>query len=235
MHNLVVCSATDPNDPTHSAMFSDFKKISSMLMPMETQTAMGNIFLSCFQLEERLNCLSMRTTPTTETKSGRPESSSGLGPVFTDHDRIHHKQVQEEAKLAGTSPNKDGAFHDEVVGWIKQKTQEAQPGDMVNLFFFKATDSPKASRSAKKVINNNDSVPLLQRFCKGVQVNAVRLYSNRQFGKLVDAIRHDKWHNGRMTAGERHGQCRFATTRRLSGMFKDLANSKRPHTVVDPA
>lgn len=135
MHNLVVCSATDPNDPTHSAMFSDFKKISSMLMLMETQTAMENIFLSCFPLEQRLNCLSIRTTPTTETKSGRPESSSGLGPVFTDHDRIRHKQVQEEAKLAGTSPDKDGAFHDEFIGWIKQKTQETQPGDMVNLFF----------------------------------------------------------------------------------------------------
>lgn len=109
-----------------------------MLMLMETQTAMENIFLSCFPLEQRLNCLSIRTTPTTETKSGRPESSSGLEPVFTDHDRIRHKQVQEEAKLAGTSPDKDGAFHDEVVGWIKQKTQKAQPGDMVNLFFSRA-------------------------------------------------------------------------------------------------
>lgn len=51
----------------------------------------------------------------------------------------------------------------------------------------------------------------------------------------MDAIRHDKWHNGRMTAGERHGQCRFATMRRLSGMFKDLANSKGPtQSLIQP-
>lgn len=72
-------------------------------------------------------------------------------------------------------------------------------------------------------------------FLKGVQVNAVCLCSNCQLGKLVDAIRHDKWYNGHMSAGERHGQCRFATTRRLSGIFKDLANSKGPtQSLIQP-
>jgi hypothetical protein len=178
--------------------------------------------------------VSAKTTHLTEVDRVEREFSAGLKPVFTDHGRIRNKQVQEETNCAGTSPDKDSALHDEVFGWIKQKTQAAQPGDMVNIFF-QGHGTPQSISLGKRVINNNDLVPLLQRFCKGVQINAVRLYSNRQFGKLLDAIRHDKWHNGRMTAGERHGQCRFATTRRLSGIFKDLANSKGPiQSLIQP-
>lgn len=165
MSNLVVCSATGPSNPIDNAMFSDFKKISSALMLMETQTATANTFLSCFPLEEHLKCLSIKTTPTAETESRRPESSSGLGPVFTDHDCIRNKQVLKETKRAATSPYKDRAFHGEVVRWIMKKADEAQPGDTVNISF-QGHGTPGNILIGKKVLNNNDLVPFLQQFFK---------------------------------------------------------------------
>lgn len=63
-------------------------------------------------------------------------------------------------------------------------------------------------------------MPLFQRSRKGVQVKAVCLYSECQSGKLVDAIRHDKWHNGRMVKEEKTGQSCFAAPRRLGEMLR---------------
>lgn len=53
-------------------------------------------------------------------------------------------------------------------------------------------------------------------------------YSECQSGKLVDAICHDKWHNGRMVKEDRTGQRCFAATRRLSEML-------RIHAIADAA
>lgn len=68
-----------------------------------------------------------------------------------------------------------------VIGRIENRAQKAQPGATVNIIF-QCHGTPEGIFFGQKVLERNVLVPLLQRFRKGVQVNAVCLYQSQLQG-----------------------------------------------------
>lgn len=217
VHNLVACGATEPDAEADGAMFSDFMSISSSLMLLEPE-AKGT-FLSCFPLKEHFDFLSKRTPPITDIKWG--ERGSKRKPIFiyqkSRYDLRPHKVWYQ------AFPYVKDQFYIEVVGRIWKKVREAQPGDVVNLFF-QCHGTPQGTTLGHKLLANKELAALLKRFREGAQVNAVDSHCN--FGKLVEAIRNDQQQSRYIVAAAGSDQFHFTATRSISNRFRNFRLSQ---------
>ncbi|KZF24965.1 hypothetical protein L228DRAFT_59207 [Xylona heveae TC161] len=185
MHNLVVCGATDAENPAHAELFSDFMGISMALRNLHPD--IQGTFLSCFPLDKHFDVLEQRKPPITDTYFGC--SGPDNKPLYTysknqwalRQDKWF-EEVDKEELLA------------RVFLWMLEKARCIERDDVVNMFFACQGTHEHDLEVGTRVFSTQDFAEVLQLFRADVQVNAVgrHCYSGCLVGAVVSTKQRGK-------------------------------------------